>query len=181
MLGSCVCISYFMTCYLMNIIILSCYHLTPSMIYLTLWLSCLRESCLVIMELSATQSYEACVVLWSLVLAWYYILSAWRIRRLVVRGTLGLQAGPRCMGTTIRSTISSSSSSSKQPSPCLYMDVCVLGCILGHIPRYMSQTSNNNKRLLLRLLWTPVMLVMILAILVKNSCYDHFVILVLCA
>ena len=33
---------------------LSCYHFTPSMIYLTLWLSCLRESCLVIMELSAT-------------------------------------------------------------------------------------------------------------------------------
>ena len=41
---------------LLNIIILSCYHLTPSMIYLTLWLSCLRESCLVIMELSATRS-----------------------------------------------------------------------------------------------------------------------------
>jgi len=39
---------------LLNIIILSCYHLTPSMIYLTLWLSCLRESCLVIVELSAT-------------------------------------------------------------------------------------------------------------------------------
>ena len=35
---------------LLNIIILSCYHLTPSMIYLTLWLSCLREFCLVILN-----------------------------------------------------------------------------------------------------------------------------------
>ena len=25
------------------------------------------------------------------------------------------------------------------------MDVCVLGCTPGHIPRYMGQTSNNNK------------------------------------
>ena len=33
---------------------LSCYHFTPSMIHLTLWLSRLRKSCLVIMELSAT-------------------------------------------------------------------------------------------------------------------------------
>ena len=41
---------YAMTCHLLNIIILSCYHLTPSMISLTLWLSCLRESCLVILN-----------------------------------------------------------------------------------------------------------------------------------
>ena len=35
------------------------------------------------------------------------------------------------------------------------MDVCVLGCTPGHIPRYMGQTSNNNKRCPL---WTPVMM-----------------------
>ena len=34
------------------------------------------------------------------------------------------------------------------------MDVCVLGCTPGHIPRYMGQTSNNkNWCLLWLLLW----------------------------
>ena len=66
------------------------------------------------------------------------------------------------METTIRSAISSPSASVKQPSACLYMDVCVLGCTPGHIPRYMSQTSNNNIRLLSCLLW----------ILVMNARYD---------
>jgi len=28
----------------------------------------------------------------------------------------------------------------------LYMDVCVLRCTPGHIPRYMGKTNNNNKR-----------------------------------
>ena len=37
------------------------------------------------------------------------------------------------------------------------MDVCVLGCTPGHIPRYMGQASNNNKRCLL---CAPVMPVM---------------------
>ena len=52
------------------------------------------------------------------------------------------------------------------------MDVCVLGCTPGHIPRYMSQTSNNNSIGLLSCpLWhlyrTPVM----------DSCYSCFVFL----
>ena len=46
-------------------------------------------------------------------------------QRLVVRGTLGLQTGPRCMGTTIRSTISSSSSSVNNPRIAyIWMYVC---------------------------------------------------------
>ena len=36
-------------------------------------------------------------------------------QKISVRGTLGLQAGPRCMGTTIRSSISSPSASVNNP------------------------------------------------------------------
>ena len=43
----------------------------------------------------------------------------------------------------------------------LYMDVCVLGCTPGHIPRYMGQTSNNNNRFQLLILVTLTMHVMI--------------------
>ena len=42
-----------------------------------------------------------------------------------VRGTLGLQAGPRCMGTTIRSAISSPSASGNNPRLAyIWMYVC---------------------------------------------------------
>ena len=54
------------------------------------------------------------------------------------------KAGSRCMETTIRSDISSPSSSVNNPRLAyIWMYVC-WGCTPGHIPRYMSQTSNNN-------------------------------------
>ena len=80
------------------------------------------------------------------------------------------------------------------------MDVCVLGCTPGHIPRYMSQTSNNNIRLLSYLLWcllwfllcllwfllwhlfwTPVMMPVMIPVTtpVMYSCYDYLVTLIL--
>ena len=49
----------------------------------------------------------------------------------------------------------------ERTSACLYMDVCVLGCTPRHIPRYMSQTSNNNKRLSVIPVMIPVIPVMI--------------------
>ena len=51
-------------------------------------------------------------------------------------------SGPQWLCPRRTGTISSSSASNNQP---LYMDVCVLRCTPGHIPRYMGQTSNNNK------------------------------------
>ena len=72
------------------------------------------------------------------------------------------------------------------------MDVCVLGCTPGHIPRYMSQTSNNNSIgllscplwcllwLLIILLWhlyrTPVMILVMTPVMYScyHSCHDPF-------
>jgi len=70
------------------------------------------------------------------------------------RGTLGLQTGPRwwepldqqtgprCMLTTIRSDISSPSTSNNHLALLGYGSMCV-GTLI-HIARYHSKTSNNN-------------------------------------
>ena len=64
-------------------------------------------------------------------------------QEITVRGTLGLQAGPRCMGTTIRSTISSPSTSNNNLALLGYGSMCV--GTLVHIARYQGKTSNNNR------------------------------------
>ena len=60
----------------------------------------------------------------------------------MVRGTLGLQTGPRCMGTTIRSSISSPSISNNNLALLGYGSMCA--GTLVHIARYQGKVSNNN-------------------------------------
>ena len=90
-----------------------------------------------------------------------------------MRGTLGLQAGSRCMETTIRSTISSSSTSGNNPRMAYiwmyvswdiyrdtYLDIWVRRVIIISDTRYGScYDSNHDSRLcfqLWHLLWFPL-------------------------
>ena len=66
--------------------------------------------------------------------------------RLSNRSTLDRDPGrheTHCKHNSLVSPIVTNNSSS-----CSYMNVCVLRCTLGHILRYMCQTSNNNKLLI---------------------------------
>ena len=63
-------------------------------------------------------------------------------------------------------------------SACLYMDVCVLRCTPGHIPRYMGQTSNNKRCQLctpVMPVMTPVMPVMTPVMPVMNFRYARYI------
>jgi len=57
------------------------------------------------------------------------------------------------------------------------MDVCVLGCTPGHIPRYMGQTSNNNNRH--RLLISVVFPIIVSVMCILYSCYGPLIIIVM--
>jgi len=70
-------------------------------------------------------------------------------------------------GTTIRKTISSPSASVNNLGLLIYGCMWV-GRTPGHIPRYMSQTSNNNKRFQLLI---PVTLAIYVMIPVLYSCF----------
>jgi len=68
-------------------------------------------------------------------------------QKMRVRGISGPQwLCPGWTGTTISMTYQFFISFQLPTSTYLYMNVCVLRCTSGHIPRYMGQTSNINKR-----------------------------------